>query len=462
MRWRRPTGPFVRGVPDPLPNEVATAMKTQASEPVLSSSSTPAADESCRERLASRYLEVRKATERLCEPLVTEDYGIQSMPDASPVKWHLAHTSWFFATFVLAPAGSERIPGSHQYDYLFNSYYNSLGERIARDQRGVLSRPTVAEVHGYRDAVDDRMRAFLESAPEAQFRPLAATIVLGLHHEQQHQELILTDLKHAFGCNPLRPVYRERAPVESRESAPLRWQAFPGGLHSIGHDGDGFAFDNETPRHKVFVGPFRLGSRLVTNAEYRAFMDDGGYDRPEFWLSDGWNARNAHQWRAPLYWESRADGWRMMTLAGMRDPTDHEPVCHVSYYEADAYARWAGVRLATEAEWEVASETCPVEGHFLEAGHEHPAAPADDATSPLQQMFGDAWQWTRSPYTPYPGYRPAAGALGEYNGKFMCNQMVLRGGSCATPRSHIRRTYRNFFPPDARWQFSGIRLAQDV
>ncbi len=391
------------------------------------------------------------------------------MPDASPAKWHLAHTSWFFETFVLKPAYGEEFVVSPEYGYLFNSYYNAVGERIARPERGVISRPTVAEVYRYRNIIDDRMRTFLRDVDEDQLRPLAATIELGLHHEQQHQELILTDLKHAFGRNPIRPVYRARGMLGSgRRLAPrpIRLQlSFPAGLRSIGHAGEDFAFDNECPRHPVYVEEFRLASRLVTNGDYLGFMDDGGYERPEFWLSDGWNARQAHGWTAPLYWEpdpSRA-GWRIMTLAGVGDLNENEPVCHVSFYEADAFARWAGARLPTEAEWEVAAEGMPVQGNLLENEWFHPA-PLDGSVdeTTLSQLFGDVWEWTSSPYTPYPGFRPAPGALGEYNGKFMCNQMILRGGSCATPRSHIRSTYRNFFPPEARWQFSGIRLAMDA
>jgi ergothioneine biosynthesis protein EgtB len=418
-----------------------------------------------REQLAARYQEVRQVTESLCAPLEPEDYVIQSMPDASPAKWHLAHTSWFFETFVLRPGLGEEFVVSPDYAYLFNSYYNAVGERLARPERGVISRPTVAEVYRYRKLVDDRMRTFLRDADEDQFRPLAATVVLGLNHEQQHQELILTDLKHAFGRNPTHPVYRSRGALASRPSAPIRWLSFPAGLQSIGHQGPAFAFDNECPRHRVHVEAFRLANRLVTNREYLAFMDDGGYERPEFWLSDGWTARRAHGWTAPLYWETAVGRatWRTMTLGGVCDLNENEPVCHVSYYESDAFARWAGARLPTEAEWEVAAEGIPIDGNFLENECFHPVPlghTAGDAI--LAQLFGDVWEWTSSPYTPYPGFRPAAGALGEYNGKFMCNQMILRGGSCATPRSHIRSTYRNFFPPEARWQFSGIRLAMDA
>jgi ergothioneine biosynthesis protein EgtB len=417
-------------------------------------------------RLSARYQAVRRATEALCTPLAVEDFVVQSMPDASPAKWHLAHTSWFFEMLVFKPEGADDLSHSSQYSYLFNSYYNALGERIPRAERGLLSRPTVAEVYRYRAAIDERMLRFLGSADEDTLRRVGPTLVLGLNHEQQHQELILTDLKHLFSRNPLRPVYREQEPTPERQIPPMRWIPYAAGLRRIGHEGMGFAFDNERPRHPFYVEAFRLADRLVTNGEYLAFIEDGGYERPELWLSDGWHARNAQRWAAPLYWERSADGqgWRIMTLAGMRDLVASEPVCHVSYYEADAYARWAGARLPTEAEWEVASASVPipVDGNFLEAGRYHPA-PLPNPTAPTialpAQLFGDVWEWTQSPYTPYPGFQPLPGALGEYNGKFMCNQLVLRGGSCATPRSHIRPTYRNFFPPEARWQFSGIRLA---
>jgi ergothioneine biosynthesis protein EgtB len=423
-----------------------------------------------RARLARSYQEVRRVTEALCKPLETEDYVVQSMSDASPAKWHLAHTSWFFETLVLKPeaAGRGHAIGPAQYAYLFNSYYNALGERIARSERGLLSRPTVAEVYRYRAAVDEAVLGFLERAPEEALARAVPTLILGLHHEQQHQELILTDLKHLFSRNPLRPAYVVRDAGFGTDPGPLGWVALAGGLRQIGHEGAaaGFAFDNEQPRHKVYLEVFRLADRLVTNGEYRAFIEEGGYTRPELWLSDGWNACTANQWTAPLYWEREATGWRIMTLAGIRDLDPSEPVCHVSYFEADAYARWAGARLPTEAEWEVAAATVPCAGTFLELERYHPApwslsAFLRSGDSGPRQLFGDVWEWTQSAYAPYPGYRPLPGALGEYNGKFMCSQLVLRGGSCATPASHIRPTYRNFFPPDARWQFSGIRLANE-
>ena len=410
--------------------------------------------------LRSLYSTIRAATETLCEPLAIEDYVIQSMPDASPVKWHLAHTSWFFETFVLTHLAGYQ-PFHPEFNFLFNSYYESVGPRWSRPARGLLSRPTVEEVYRYRAYVDACMADLAMSADSSFVEAIASIVMLGLHHEQQHQELIVTDLKNALAANPLHPVYREAKP-ETGVAPRSDWCSFPEGLVSIGHEGNGFGFDNEFPRHRVFVDAFRLATRLVTNAEYLVFIDQVGYERPELWLSDGWAVRQAMGWTAPLYWERQDRRWFVYTLAGLRALEPDEPVCHVSYYEADAFARWAGARLPTEAEWEAAAAS-PTAGHFLEDGRFHPAAtvaPGDDG--PLYQMYGDVWQWTASPYVGYPGYQPPGGPLGEYNGKFMCNQMVLRGASCATPRTHARRSYRNFFHPDARWQFSGIRLAQDV
>ncbi|HEY3412733.1 MAG TPA: ergothioneine biosynthesis protein EgtB [Armatimonadota bacterium] len=410
--------------------------------------------------MAARYREVRDFTERLCEPLETEDYVIQSMPDASPTKWHLAHTSWFFETFVLSPFLAGYRSPDPLYEYLFNSYYNAVGERHPRPKRGLLSRPTVAEVYGYRAHVDEAMRDLLAISEGELVERLAPVLTLGLHHEQQHQELILTDLKNALAGNPIRPAYRDRSRESHAEAPPLKWVHFPAGIAWIGHDGGGFAFDNEGPRHREYLEGFALATRLVTNAEYIAFVEAGGYRQPQWWLSSGWNAVQDAGWSAPLYWEERDGRWWHFTLSGMRPVDEDEPVCHVSYYEADAYARWAGARLPSEAEWEQAAAGLPVTGSFAECGRFHPAPAGRDAG--LSQMYGDAWEWTRSSYAPYPGYAPDEGALGEYNGKFMCNQYVLRGGSCATPESHIRATYRNFFPPDARWQFTGIRLAKDA
>lgn len=411
--------------------------------------------------LLERYRAIRRATEALCSPLQPEDYVLQSMPDASPAKWHLAHTTWFFETFALAAVG--QAPLDPAYGFLFNSYYNAVGERHARPKRGMLSRPSVAEVYRYRADVDARLTALIEAGLHGERARLAAIVELGLHHEQQHQELILTDILHAFAASPLAPAYRSGAPERPHAEAPaLGWIERDEGVVSIGHGGDGFAFDNETPRHKVYLRRHALADRLVTNGEMMAFIEDGGYTRADLWLSDGWTAARAEGWEAPLYWQRHEGRFRALTLDGLRDVDPAEPVCHVSYYEADAFARWAGARLPTEAEWEAAAAGLPIEGNLVESGLLRPAAAAASATSGPRQMFGDVWEWTASGYLPYPGFRPLEGALGEYNGKFMCNQHVLRGGSCATPRSHVRASYRNFFPAGARWQWSGVRLARDA
>ncbi len=428
----------------------ATAAHPSAQRPALAAVASGS--------LADHYRTVRRFTESLCEPLAVDDYVIQSMPEASPVKWHLAHTTWFFETFVVSRCLPDYRPFHPQFGFLFNSYYEAEGPRWPRPERGLLSRPTVAEVLRYRAYVDEHMTRVCGTSTGFE---AAATILLGINHEQQHQELLITDLKHAWSANPLHPVYREEMP-DAGVQPPMRWLDFPEGLVWIGHDGREFAFDNESPRHRVFAHPYRMASRLVTNAEYLEFVADGGYERAELWLSDGWAARHAKRWNAPLYWHRKGADWSIVTMAGRRPLNPAEPACHVSYYEADAFARWAGARLPTETEWETAAAGVAVAGHFIEAGRFHPAAgAASDDRGPLYQAYGDVWQWTASPYTAYPGYRAPAGALGEYNGKFMCNQMVLRGASSATPRNHARRTYRNFFPPDARWQFSGIRLARD-
>ena len=403
------------------------------------------------------YLRVRSATEALAAPLSAEDCTIQSMPAASPVKWHLAHTTWFFETFVLAPMGFPAYDAA--FGYLFNSYYNAVGDRHPRPERGLLSRPSLDEIRAYRRHVDEAMAQLLEScADEAALR----LVELGLHHEQQHQELILTDVKHLLACNPLRPAYRKPWPLTPILGARAWWIPIAGGVREVGHAGGGFAFDNEGPRHRVAIEDFEIASHPVTHGDFLAFVEDGGYRRPELWLSAGWDAVRAHGWLAPGYWERRDDEWHTFTLHGMAPIESNTPVCHVSFYEAEAFARWAGARLPTEAEWEVAVSDTPVEGNFVESGALHPLACREPPPQgALAQAFGDTWEWTRSDYAPYPGYRPAEGAVGEYNGKFMANQYVLRGGSCATPASHIRATYRNFFPPDARWQFSGLRLARD-
>lgn len=410
------------------------------------------------EALAASFTRVRAQTLALAAGLSAEDCQLQSMPDASPVKWHLAHSAWFFETFVLAAVPEYR-PFNPAFHTLFNSYYVGVGARAPRDERGLMSRPPLDEVRAYRAHVDAAMaEAFARAAFDDE---RLALIELGLQHEQQHQELILTDLKHHLSRNPLAPVYRARAAWPDGAVQPMSFVAFEAGLSHIGDDGNGFAFDSETPRHRVFLEAFELGARLVTNAEYQAFIADGGYARPALWLSDGWDTVQREAWTAPLYW---LDDQRLYSLAGAGLRHPQEPVCHVSFYEADAYARWAGARLATEAEWEHAAQTLSRDGNFVDSGCLQPAplsskAPTGGAGG-VQQMFGDVWEWTNSAYLPYPGYRPAAGAVGEYNGKFMINQMVLRGGSCATAADHIRASYRNFFPPAARWQFSGIRLAR--
>jgi ergothioneine biosynthesis protein EgtB len=427
----------------------------------------PAVDQS--PAIAVRYAQVRAATESLCRPLATDDYAIQSMPDASPAKWHIAHTSWFFEEFVLQPA----LEGYQFFDpsfrYLFNSYYEAVGPRHNRPERGLLSRPTIEQVWAYRAHVDEEMHLLLERGslpPELQ-----QVVTIGLHHEQQHQELLLTDLKHLFSLNPLKPAYATGIAATKRSApVPLAYREFAAGLVEIGHTGPDFCFDNELARHRVFLEPFRLANRLVTNGEYLQFIRTRGYQRAEHWLSDGWACVQREQWRRPLYWSESLE--QEFTLGGLRNLDLNSPVCHLSYYEADAYARWAGARLPTEFEWEsvAASQNAgrPMRGNFVEDGlwHPAPAAAAEPGTEradawPLQ-MFGDVWEWTASAYSPYPRFRPLNGALGEYNGKFMVNQLVLRGGSCATPRSHIRATYRNFFYPTARWQFSGVRLASDA
>ncbi len=411
--------------------------------------------------LAAAYLAVRSWTEQLCEPLEVEDYVVSSMPDVSPTKWHLAHTSWFFETFVLAHYDREYRSPDPRYAYLFNSYYVQAGERHCRARRGLVTRPTVAGVYAYRAHVDEAMRRLIDRIADDEDHPAAGLIVLGLNHEQQHQELLVTDIKHVLWTNPLRPAYRAVPALPEREVAASTWVDVADGVYEIGHAGQSFSYDNESPRHRVFLEPFRLATRLVTNGEFLDFMEDGGYARPELWLSAGLATVRDGHWEAPLYWERDADSrWTEFTLGGTRavgGASLSDPVTHLSYYEADAYARWAGARLPTEFEWEIAARGAPVEGRFVESGRLHPA-PAIGSPG-LQQLYGDAWQWTQSAYVAYPNYVPAAGAIGEYNGKWMADQWVLRGASCATPESHARQTYRNFFPSPTQWQFTGLRLA---
>ncbi|MEO6137293.1 MAG: ergothioneine biosynthesis protein EgtB [Luteimonas sp.] len=420
--------------------------------------------------LAARYRAVRARSLHLAAPLSPEDAMVQSMDDASPAKWHLAHTTWFFERFVLGARAGYR-PVDPQWDYLFNSYYQSVGPMHARPQRGLISRPSLDAVRAYRSEIDARIARRFD-AGDLDVDDLRV-VVLGTHHEQQHQELLLTDIKHALWCNPLKPAYRGDLPVPGGVATPLRWRAFDEAIVEIGAtpwpevDGratDAFAFDSESPRHRVLVGAHALASRPASNAEYRAFIDDGGYRDPNLWMSEGWARVQEECWSRPMYWD--ADGEREFTLAGLRAVQPDAPVCHLSYFEADAFARWAGARLPTEFEWEQAAATQPVEGNFADDDLLHPhAASVPDAGKQdggLQQLFGDVWEWTSSAYTSYPGFRPLPGALGEYNGKFMCGQWILRGGSCATPRDHMRASYRNFFAPPARWQFSGVRLAKDT
>ncbi len=405
--------------------------------------------------LAERYRQVRDITLEWCAGLHPEDTVVQSMPDASPAKWHLAHTTWFFEQFLLGRTRGYQ-PLHPQWNYLFNSYYQSLGPMHARPQRGLLTRPTLDEVIDYRHRVDESICALLERDADDELQSL---LELGINHEQQHQELLLTDIKHLFWLNPLKPTFRESAAAARVEaSVPLQFLRGREGIAQIGHDGGSFAFDNEQPSHRVLLHAHAVANRCITNSEYRQFIEDGGYRTPTLWLAEGWDIVQREGWQRPLYWNE--DLQSEFTLAGAWQIDPHAPLCHVSFYEADAFARWAGARLPLESEWEALAQDFAIEGNFADGGALHPLPAQGESDKPLQ-LFGDVWEWTASPYVAYPGYKPAAGALGEYNGKFMCGQWVLRGGSCATPAGHVRASYRNFFYPHARWQFSGIRLAKD-
>lgn len=412
-----------------------------------------------RDALAARYRRCRALTEDLAARLEPEDQIPQSMPDASPTKWHRAHTAWFFDTFLLQPYLTGYTSPNPTYGFLFNSYYEAVGTRHPRPQRGLITRPTVPEVTDYRGIVDEAMGRLFESADDTQWKTIAPLIELGIAHEEQHDELLLMDILNLFSHNALRPAFAAYHPSSASQSDALEWIGFDGGIVEIGHDGEGFAFDCEGPRHQTLIRPFRLASRLVTNGEWKAFMADGGYERSDLWLSDGWATVSQRGWNAPLYWEEIDGDWHAMGLSGLHPVEEAAPVCHISHYEANAFATWAGKRLPTEQEWEVAAVTVSPAGNTLGSNLFRPA-PVQGAG--LQQMFGDVWEWTQSPYMAYPGFRAAAGAVGEYNGKFMSNQIVLRGGCCATPDGHLRATYRNFYYPDTRWMFAGLRLAEDV
>lgn len=420
-----------------------------------------------RTELAEAYLKVRNFTAELCKPLETEDYVVQPIVDVSPPKWHLGHTSWFFESVILQKFLRNYTPYHPLYNYVFNSYYNTFGDRVDRPNRGYLSRPTVNEAYAYRAAIDGQMRELIAAVSEDDWPELEQLVILGLHHEQQHQELLVTDIKYILGMNPLKPAYRERTNGDGDPGRASRasYVGFEGGIVEIGHQEDGFCYDNELPVHKFLLRDFKLRDGLVTNGEYLEFMNDSGYEDHRLWLSDGWDVVREQGWTSPLYWEQVDDQWHIMTLSGLRALDPDEPVSHVSYYEADAYAKWAKKRLPTEQEWEHVARlegVGPEHGNFVDDARFHPTPLAAQGTMRVRQLLGDVWEWTASAYGAYPGYRQAEGALGEYNAKFMSNQMVLRGGSCATSRDHIRITYRNFFQCDKRWQFTGIRLADDA
>ncbi|MEE2567733.1 ergothioneine biosynthesis protein EgtB [Hyphobacterium marinum] len=413
-------------------------------------------------RLLDAFETVRARTEALAAPLSPEDQCVQTMPDVSPTKWHRAHTTWFWETFLLGEFNKDYKPFDPDFCYLFNSYYEQVGERHPRAERGQITRPSCSDVAAYRVYVDAAVRNFLSNAPDDLISAVTPIIELGVGHEEQHQELLLTDIKHVLSRNPLSPAAYPAPDSAPRENPDLTFTAVDGGLVETGHADDGFAYDNESPRHKVWLEPFALADRPVTNGDWLDFVQAGGYRTATLWLSDGWATVQADEWRAPLHWRERDGVWREFTLHGETDLDPAAPVCHISFYEAQAYAEWAGLRLPTEHEWEhAAAEKAGLDGRFMDAGQSAHPGPVPGGKS-LAQMFGGVWEWTRSDYAPYPGFRTPDGAVGEYNGKFMCGQYVLRGGSCATPPGHVRRTYRNFFPPDARWQFSGVRMARDA
>lgn len=407
-----------------------------------------------------RYRSVRARSEALCAPLEVEDYCIQAMENVSPAKWHLAHVTWFFEIFILVPYAKGYRMLREEYAHLFNSYYETAGTFFPRPQRGMLSRPTVAEIYHYRNHVDTAMLELLAHPPEQHATDILQRLQLGIEHEIQHQELLMMDIRYNFSINPLQPAYHKIEALAAIETAQkMVWQEFAGGVVEIGHNGESFAYDNERPRHQTLLQDFRLGSRLVTNAEYVVFIDDGGYDRVDLWLSDAWRTLKEQHWQAPLYWIKEGRDWRHFDLSGVHDLRMNEPVSHLSYYEADAYARWAGKRLPTEAEWEYAANSQTIAGNFLDSGLYVPR-PAQQTD--MTQMYGDLWEWTQSAYLPYPGFKPLPGTLGEYNGKFMSDQMVLRGGCCVTAQDHMRPSYRNYFRAADRWMFSGLRLAENI
>lgn len=412
-----------------------------------------------RDELISKFRDVRSFTEEITDPLEIEDYVVQVTENASPAKWHLAHTTWFFETFLLEKELEDYDPIHPQYSYLFNSYYLQTGVPHCRARRGNISRPTVKQVFEYRKSINEHVEKLITNASDGQYKKWGPIIEIGIHHEQQHQELLMTDLKYMFSQNPLDIAYKkiERPRVESIPE--LSWSSFSEGVYEVGHKGDEFGYDNEFPRHKTYIHDFELATRLVTNGEFVEFIESGAYQEPKWWLDEGFSTVRDEGWKAPLYWQKKNGKWQHFTLSGMQKIDMNEPVTHVSYFEADAFARWKRYRLPTEQEWEVAAEGKQIEGNFADASHLQPIA-LQNAEPGLQQMFGEVWQWTQSSYAPYPGYKPLPGALGEYNGKFMCNQYVLRGGSCATSKSHFRKTYRNFFHANERWQFTGIRLAK--